>query len=155
MLQASPLIRPVPSLMPHPALPQADWGDAFATETTAANARAALEHMLRQAGGWPTALLALRNRLAALAGLKPATFTLGGETGFPVISETPDEIVLGFNDSHLDFRILVTLLPTAPRQMRVATLVDRHGWAGRAYIGLIGPAHKRIVRRLMTRQMEI
>nr|WP_314434275.1 DUF2867 domain-containing protein [uncultured Brevundimonas sp.] len=148
-------IRPAPSPMPHAVLPDADWGDAYVTRSTASTARQALEHMMRQTDGWPAQLLALRNRLARLVGLHAASFALGAHGGFPVVSETPDEIVLGFNDRHLDFRIVATLLHGPATQLRVATLVERHGLAGRAYIALIAPFHRMIVRHMMRRQTEI
>ncbi len=147
-------IRSVPAPMPHNVLPSADWGDAYVTRSTASTARQALEQMMRQADGWPTQLLALRNRLGRLVGLHSANFAIGARGGFPVVSETPDEIVLGFNDSHLDFRIVATLLRGPETELRVATLVDRHGLAGRAYIALIAPFHRMIVRHMMRRQTE-
>ena len=32
---------------------------------------------------------------------------------FPVLSETPERLVAGFNDHHLDFRVVVDVLPRA------------------------------------------
>ncbi|ATQ44105.1 DUF2867 domain-containing protein [Caulobacter mirabilis] len=139
-----------PLHLPHPALPSADWGDSFITPTTATTARMAADGMVGQGGGWPERLLALRNRLARLVGLKTGGFTLG-DGGFPILSETPDEIVAGLDDRHLDFRIVVTLVRGPSPDLRVTTLVARHGLAGRAYIALIAPFHRRILRRVMAR----
>ena len=69
---------------------------------------------------WIRGLLGLRNGLGRLVGLKPAR-----SSGFPVILQTPTEVVLGFDDRHLDFRIVVAV---AGGFASVTTLVR---WNGR------------------------
>ena len=44
---------------------------------------------------------------------------------FPVISQTPDRLVAGFNDSHLDFRVVVDVATHgAGQQVTATTLVQ-------------------------------
>jgi len=90
---------------------------------------------------WIRALLGLRNGLGRLVGLKPAR-----SGGFPVIRETPDEVVLGFDDRHLDFRIVVTV---ADGFATVSTLVRWHNAWGRMYLAAILPFHRAIAARMI------
>ena len=80
----------------------------------------AAERMFARSPRWIEALLALRNLVVAPFGLKtsgegePAT---GGMIGiFPVVSETPRRLVAGFNDHHLDFRVVVDVAPNGGGQ---------------------------------------
>ena len=69
---------------------------------------------------------------------------------FPVVSETPDRLVAGFNDRHLDFRVVVDVTPPGDvRQVTATTLVLTHNWLGRAYLAIILPFHRMIVRALL------
>jgi len=103
---------------------------------------------------WIDALLRLRNILVAPFGLKasgagePAP---GGMIGlFPVTSETPERLVAGFNDYHLDFRIVVDVTGDATgRQVTSTTLVRTHNLLGRTYLRLIMPFHRLVVRSMM------
>ncbi len=106
--------------------------------------------MIHEGAGWPARLLALRNRLARFVGLKTGDFSLG-DRGFPILSETPEEIVAGLDDRHLDFRIIVTLTRGPAPDLCVTTLVARHGLAGHAYIALIAPFHRRIICHVLAR----
>ena len=90
---------------------------------------------------WIRALMGLRNLLGRLVGLKPAR-----SRGFPVVSESPGEVVMGFDDRHLDFRIVVTV---AGGFAIVTTLVRSHNAWGRAYLAAILPFHRAIAARLI------
>jgi hypothetical protein len=116
-------------------LPGFDFADAYeiaAPEGVDAieAARRAFEHPPR----WATVLLDLRDRIVGLFGLKPAP-----KTGFPVISETEERVVMGFDDRHLDFRIVVTVNSGAAT---LTTIVRRHNALGRVYLALIMPFHR-------------
>jgi hypothetical protein len=66
------------------------------------------------------------------------------------VSETPDRLVAGFNDSHLDFRFVVDVAASGDRQQVTATtLVLTHNWLGRTYLTLILPFHRLIVRAML------
>ena len=90
---------------------------------------------------WIRGLMKLRNGLGRLVGLKPAR-----SSGFPVILETPGEVVLGFDDRHLDFRIVVAI---AGGFATVTTLVRWHNAWGRAYLAAILPFHRAIAARMI------
>ncbi len=118
------------------------------------DAREACVRMILHGPRWIDALLRLRNILVAPFGLKtsgegaPAP---GGLIGlFPVLSETPERLVVGFNDYHLDFRIVVDVGGDArARQVTSTTLVRTHNFLGRAYLALILPFHRLVVRGMM------
>jgi uncharacterized protein DUF2867 len=118
------------------------------------DAREACTRMVLRGPGWIDALIRLRNILVSPFGLKtsgegaPAP---GGMIGlFPVVSETPERLVAGFNDHHLDFRIVVDVgRGTAGGQVTSTTLVRTHNLLGRTYLALIMPFHKLVVRSMM------
>lgn len=147
-------VAPTPSLAS--VLPGHNFADAFMIRVgePGLTARMAAERAFQSPPSWYKVLMALRNRLAGLAGLKssaehfaPTTLMLGG---FPVVSETPERIVLGFDDIHLNFRIVIETKPELSRATAVAvsTLVQTHNIMGRAYLISILPFHKLIARTL-------
>jgi hypothetical protein len=69
---------------------------------------------------------------------------------FPVVSETPERLIAGFNDRHLDFRVVVDVANAGARQIVTATtLVLTHNWLGRTYLAIILPFHRLILRAMM------
>lgn len=133
--------------------------DAYRLEVsgTSLDARRAAERMMARAPRWVDALLTMRNIIVTPFGLKT-----GGEGRtprdiigiFPVVSETPDRLVAGFNDKHLDFRVVVDVATTGRQQSITATtLVLTHNWLGRIYLKIILPFH-RLVVRAMLRQVD-
>jgi hypothetical protein len=134
----------------------AQFSDAYsvAIDGPALNARQAAEKVLRRGPRWFETLMALRNRLVAPFGLKTPvpsetspTDTLGI---FPVIGETADRLVAGFNDSHLDFRVVIDVAGAGRGQRVTATtLVLTHNRLGRVYLAIILPFHRLIVRALL------
>ena len=72
---------------------------------------------------------------------------------FPVLSKTPERVVLGLNDKHLDFRLAIDVaaLDARRREVVATTLVQTHNRLGRTYLALILPFHRRIVPALMAR----
>jgi hypothetical protein len=129
---------------------------SIATVGPALDARHAAEKMLARSPGWMEALMRLRNRLVAPFGLKTPSRTAMPSVDkigmFPVLSETPDRIIAGFNDSHLDFRFVVDVTTAGDRrQVTATTLVLTHNWLGRSYLMLILPFHRLIVRAMLRR----
>jgi hypothetical protein len=118
------------------------------------DARRAAEQMMAQQPRWAEALLSLRNLLVAPFGLKTSGAGLAAPHDmigiFPVVSETPDRLVAGFNDRHLDFRVVVDVTPPGSvRQVTATTLVKTHNWLGRTYLAIIVPFHRLIVPALL------
>jgi len=110
--------------------------------------------MLARQPRWAEALLALRNILVTPFGLKTsgASPTAPREMIgiFPIVSEQPDRLVAGFNDRHLDFRLVVDIATSgATQNVTATTLVLTHNWLGRTYLATIMPFHRLIVRTLL------
>ena len=134
----------------------AQFADAYRIDigNTDIDAREACVRMVLHSPRWIDVLLRLRNILVSPFGLKtsgegaPAP---GGFIGlFPVVSETPERLVAGFNDRHLDFRLVVDVNTVAKgRQVTSTTLVRTNNFLGRAYLTLIMPFHKLVVRSMM------
>ncbi|KPF44990.1 DUF2867 domain-containing protein [Rhizobium sp. AAP43] len=147
-----------PVAMPHPALPSANWADRYAVIALAPDATAL--DLARQIFGrsprWVGLLLALRNRIVGLFGLKSAELGIADSQtigAFPVVSARDDQVVLGFDDAHLNFRIVLDVAAAGPqaRKLAITTLVERHNLFGRLYIFVITPFHKLIVRTMLAR----
>ena len=139
-----------------PALPGAQFSDAFSiTVDDDLDARHAAERMMAGKSWWIDALLALRNILVAPFGLKggPAKDDGADVIGiFPVVTETPKRLVAGFDDKHLDFRVVVDVSDAERgRAVTATTLVMTHNLLGRAYLATIMPFHKIVVKSMLRR----
>ena len=134
----------------------AHFADAFQIEIEDRDldARRAAERMMARQPRWAEALLSLRNFLVAPLGLRTSGAGLAAPRDmigiFPVVSETPDRLIAGFNDRHLDFRVVVDVTPPGDvRQITATTLVLTHNWLGRVYLAIIMPFHRLIVPALL------
>ncbi|WP_315806851.1 MULTISPECIES: DUF2867 domain-containing protein [unclassified Bradyrhizobium] len=134
----------------------AEFADAFCM-TVASNtidARTVATRMFGRSPRWVEALLALRNLLVAPFGLKTSGAGDSGRLGligmFPVISETPEQLVAGFDDSHLDFRVVIDVTAASGgRQVTATTLVRTHNLLGRCYLAVITPFHRLVVKAML------
>jgi hypothetical protein len=122
-------------------LPGFDFADAYAVDApVGVNAIEAKQRAFARNAGWIRALVHLRNRLGALVGLKPAP-----SLGFPIIRQSPQEVLMGFDDRHLDFRVAVTVVSG---RATLTTVVRCHNFWGRCYLAAIMPFHRVIARRM-------
>jgi len=145
-----------PAVDPNTLLPGAQFADAFriGVDNRALDARQAAERMIARQPRWAEALVTLRNILVMPFGLKTsgASATAPREMIgiFPIVSQTPDRLVAGFNDRHLDFRLVVDVATSGANQnVTATTLVLTHNWLGRTYLAVIMPFHRLIVRTLL------
>ena len=134
----------------------AQFIDAYRLETDgrALDARRAAERMIGQSPRWVDALLTLRNILVAPLGLKTSGANKAAPREmigvFPIVSETSDRLVAGFNDRHLDFRVVVDVATSgATQDVTATTLVLTHNWLGRTYLAIILPFHRLIIRTML------
>lgn len=146
----------LPQVDPATLLAGAQFIDAYRLQVDGQNldARQAAIRMMARAPRWVDALLALRNLIVAPFGLK--TSATGERVPrdiigiFPVVSETPERLVAGFNDKHLDFRVVLDVGTVGARQSVIATtLVLTHNWLGRTYLWIIMPFHRLVVRAML------
>lgn len=104
---------------------------------------------------WIEGLLALRNRIVSVFGLKHTApdkndlrlWEKGAQAGiFKVFDTATNEIVLGEDDKHLDFRVSLLLKKEGENKLiSVTTLVKYHNGLGRCYFFFVKPFHRVIV----------
>jgi hypothetical protein len=129
-----------------PLVRNGDFIDGYAVESPL-SPRDAMEVGL-SLPGWARGLLALRNRIVAPLGLKTEASDSGAGALFPVTHEDADEIILGTDDSHLNFRIAIR---RDGGRIHMSTWVHRNNLLGRAYLAIVMPFHVLIVRNSMRR----
>jgi hypothetical protein len=150
----------VAQVFPHP-----DYADAYrmrlpdgAPNDLDSVARAALG----SAPGWVGLLMRLRDRLVGIIGLKtarrlaqpdlrPATLQVGDQLGiFRIFERAGEEVLLGEDDRHLDFRVSVLVHNDGITDWAiVSTVVRFNSWLGRAYFLPVRPFHKLIVPAML------
>ena len=102
---------------------------------------------------WIRALVAVRDTMVTPFGVKPSGEVRASRADdervdfFPVQWEGHDEIVLGEDDRHLDFRLsLLRRKSPTGTQLVATTVVHAHNAFGLAYLNLIRPFHHLVVR---------
>jgi hypothetical protein len=117
----------------------------------------AAERVFRHRPSWIGALMTLRNVMVRPFGLKTRDEDLAPELErkgmFPVLSQSGQRMVLGLDDHHLDFRLLVELteLGGGRQEVSATTLVKPHNWLGRTYLTIVLPFHRIIVPAMLAR----
>ncbi|MES2884111.1 MAG: DUF2867 domain-containing protein [Pseudomonadota bacterium] len=141
------------------ALAAVSFADAYRTTTATPGlcARQAAEAVFASPPAWINALMAVRNHVMGWFGVKTSAAqfapTATARVGmFPVVSDSPRHILLGFDDRHLDFRITVSLrdAPEGRTAVTVTTAVLTHNLLGRCYLAAILPFHRRIARYMLS-----
>ena len=99
--------------------------------------------------GWAKFLLIIRRLITAPFGLDNDGPDVADKVGiFPVESESDQELIAGFDDKHLNFRVSVLSLDG---QVSLATWVAPHNIGGRIYLTAILPFHIAIARNALVR----
>ncbi|CAE6805628.1 hypothetical protein R69927_06425 [Paraburkholderia domus] len=117
---------------------------------------------------WVAKLLSLRDALVARFGIKTAKQLRAAASHasrervdfFRIYTRSAREIILGENDSHLDFRLSVLqqtrdTLEGSARYLILSTVVHCHNGLGRFYIFAIAPFHRLVVRSSLRRAARI
>ncbi len=146
--------------------PAPNLADAYALrlpDGTTRNPEALARFMFSQQAPWVARLLWLRDALVSVLGIKttrelqnaPESPPVRRVSFFRIYAQDASEILLGEDDSHLDFRLSVRCEPlgTSERsqQLIVTTVVQCHNRIGRLYILLIAPWHRLVVHSAMQR----
>lgn len=139
--------------------PAPDLADAYAVtlpDSATRDPEALARFIFSQQAPWVARLLWLRDRIMSVFGVK-TTDQLQAGTGavrrvsfFRIYAQDADEILLGEDDSHLNFRLTVRCEPRS-QQLIVTTVVQCHNALGRLYIWVIAPFHRLIVRSALQR----
>lgn len=146
-----------------------DYLDVFSvslegrTDLQTADIRVVADHMLNADIGWMKSLLAMRDKMAGPFGLKttadlsrdqracPLTERHAGDRigFFKVYDICKDEIVLGEDDWHQDFRLSIFRMSGGRPRIFAATCCKRHNVFGHLYLALILPFHRKIVTTVL------
>ncbi len=131
----------------HPHITPGDFVDCYRA-ACALSPRAAAE-LIVDMPVWAAALLRLRNLLVRPFGLHtdapPAEDCIGM---FPVELDTNQELIAGFDDSHLNFRLSVL---QQDGMLYLSTWVHRNNLLGHVYLAVVLPFHILIVRNGLRR----
>ena len=135
-------------------LPGADFADEYFVDVPGANidAVSTAERVMGSQPNWVTGLMKLRGIIVAPFGLQHGPTSPSDAIGnFPVISKSRQRVIVGLDDKHLDFRLILECTPSGENATRVsaATLVQTHNFLGRAYLQTILPFHKIIVPEML------
>ena len=121
---------------------------------------------------WGDTLFVIRDKVVGLFGFKTSKELLGEqkqinainyEPGeqlgiFKLFDKTANEIILGEDDKHLNFRVSLSLDPTADktgkRKLTITTMVKFNNWVGRLYFLPVKPFHKLIVRSTLKEMIQ-
>ncbi|UUC45104.1 DUF2867 domain-containing protein [Flavobacterium cerinum] len=141
------------------SLVKIDFSDTFSTTNHQDSIAEITRKIFGQSPVWIRTLFTIRNFLVRLIGLKnekPSDYNVGLAVGqyigfFKVFSVDKTEILLGADDTHLNFRALIQNTSTANYNIKVTTLVAYNNQKGRYYMRFILPFH-RIVVKSMVRQ---
>jgi len=141
--------RPLPPISAlHTRFGPGDFLDCYAVKSDLPPRRAA--EVITAFPGWANALVALRAFLTAPFGLRNKLPEDAGDAVgiFPVERDDQNEVVAGFNDKHLDFRVSVV---ADEGLIHLATWVRPHNLGGRLYLATIMPFHIAIARNALAR----
>jgi hypothetical protein len=123
-----------------------DWQDCQrlpVSATAARDPRAWADAIFHDPPPWVAASLRLRDRVVSLLGMKLA------DTGdFPIVARADDEVLVGSDDRHLDFRASVHRTDDT---VDVVTVVQTHNRLGRLYLIPVRMVHGVMVRRMLRR----
>jgi hypothetical protein len=128
------------------ALPRVDWADAHTVAALSGmpqDPQVWADAVFRDPPRWVAAALGLRELLVGLVGIDRS-----GPAAFDTLTRTDDEVLLGIDERHLDFRVSVR---REPDRVVLTTVVQLHNRRGRAYFALVRPVHPAIVRAMLTR----
>ena len=146
----------------------ADFYDAYAVPVQDAG-KTALELYLDVVAvtpGWVNFLMAMRNRIVALFGLKNLgrmgsvktakdanSYKVGDRVGiFSIFSLSQQEIILGDADKHLTAQVSIYKISVDGQcKVVVTTVVHTNNLLGRVYLFFVVPVHRIIVPAMLTR----
>lgn len=134
-----------------------DFHDTFATTNHEDTLEEITNHIFNTTPNWIKALFTLRNNIARLIGLKTEipkdyneNFKVGGYLKkFKIYALSENEVILGADDTHLNFRAIVMNNHKAVFNIKVITLVEYNNQKGKIYMGFIKPFHRLVVRRMV------
>ncbi|WP_420572154.1 DUF2867 domain-containing protein [Kordia sp.] len=134
-----------------------DFADTFSTTNQKDSIEEITNQIFNTSPKWVGFLFKIRNAIVQFFGLKTEIpkdlnndFKVGGYIKFFKIYDiSPNEVILGANDSHLNFRAIVTDTNEPKHNVKVTTLVEYNNKKGKIYMNLIKPFHRMVVKRMV------
>jgi hypothetical protein len=138
-------------------LSKIDFVDTFSTTNHINNIEEITNLVFNTTPKWINSLFAIRNKIASLFGLKTEmpndyneNYKVGGYVKFfKIFSISDNEVILGADDSHLNFRAVINNDKSDSYNIKVITLVEYNNLKGKIYMGIIKPFHRQIVKRMV------
>lgn len=139
------------------ALPKINFTDTFSTTNHQDDLGLVSNLIFGTMPKWVKALMKLRNTLVKAFGLKTekpedfhSTFKVGGYIGyFQIFSIQQNEIMLGADDKHLNFRVSIYNSDENQFNIKVTTLVQYNNRFGGIYMAIVKPFHHLIVKKIV------
>lgn len=138
-------------------LKKIDFSDTFSTINKQDTLKEIANLIFNDPPNWVKLLFTLRNKMVKIIGLKNSvpkgfkeTFDVGGYIGFfKIYAISNSEIILGADDSHLNFRAIILKDNTSDYNIKTITLVEYNNMKGSIYMSLIKPFHRIVVKSLV------
>jgi hypothetical protein len=137
--------------------PKVDFADTFSTTNHQNSIEEITNQIFNTAPKWVEFLFKIRNSIVKFFGLKTGIpddfnedFKVGGYVKFfKIYTITANEVILGANDSHLNFRAIVSNTKTASHNIKVTTLVEYNNTKGKIYMAIVKPFHRLVVKHMV------
>ncbi|MDB5932567.1 MAG: hypothetical protein JWR60_4274 [Polaromonas sp.] len=153
------------------AYPTTHLADAYSIrlpDNTAADPLLLARFLFSQQPAWVPRLMRVRDFLVSAFGLKTSRQLLNPAAAsrtdrvhiFRIYATGDNEVILGEDDTHLDFRLSVryqagSLDAGRAPHLVVSTVVHCHNLLGRLYIALIAPFHRLVIKSGLRRAARI
>lgn len=159
----------------YPDYKRYNYIDSFQCELTDNNNKIDIieigETFVQPGPEWFEKLMGLRDKIVSVFGLKTGAdlkekikpgrhkWEPGEQAGiFEVIKRTPNEIIMGGDDKHLNARVSLFLHKSkngnTERVFNISTLVEYNKLLGRVYFFIIKPFHRAIIPALLKREFK-
>ena len=130
-----------------------DYSDSYSIKKTTHKSMEDISKEIMTLPDWAIFLFSLRNKIVKKFGLKTDTKNNEQKTFFTLIEKNKNEIVLGEDDKHLNFRASI-MREQLEDTIILTTVVHFNNGFGKVYFFLIKPFHKLIMRTLLKRQLK-
>ncbi len=139
------------------SLSKIDFSDTFSTTNHKDSIEEIANQIFNTPPKWVVALLKFRNFLVKFIGLKTTKpedynteYRIGGYVGFFKIYIIEKlEVILGANDSHLNFRVLIANTKEPTYNIKVTTLVEYNNKMGKVYMAIVKPFHRVVIKSMI------
>jgi hypothetical protein len=135
-----------------------DFSDTFSTSNHSNTIEEIAKLIFDTSPKWISNLFRIRNWIVKFFGLKTSVpadyhtkFELGGYVKFfKIYYIAENEVILGADDKHLNFRVLIYNTHAEKYNIKVTTLVKFNNSFGKFYMTLVKPFHRLVVMKMVS-----